>query len=123
VKKLIYVDDISSIGENYFSFLYRKKIITDDPFQCKKKVQVRSFSHYHFDREDLEVMSQLEPKLTPFDGKEGLSKKEFIYHMKMTVYHLIQSGKMNELLSYLYGEHVKDIEIKWAGETPPIFKI
>jgi hypothetical protein len=43
--------------------------------------------------------------------------------MKMTFYHLIQSGKMNELLSYLYGEHLKDIEIKWVGEIPPIFKI
>lgn len=123
MNKIIYVDYISSIGENYFSLLYRGKIITDYPFQCKKKVQVRSFSRYHFDRDDLEVMSRLEPKLTPFDGKEGLAKKEFIYHMKITFYHLIQSGKMNELLSYLYGEHVKYIEIKWGGETPPIFKI
>lgn len=72
VKKTIFVNDISSIKHNHFSFKDDLGVIKADPFVIKK---APDGSPYHFDKDDLEEMSKYEKDLAPHDEKDSLTKK------------------------------------------------
>lgn len=122
MSKVIKIDYITSIGENYFSLLHKRKIIDNYPFELKKKVTPKTLSNYHFDRNDLEKMSTVFDQLAPYQAGDGISKKEFIYSMKMSFYHRIKNGDLSNILSAVnptYGE----FEYEWVGKEPPEFKV
>lgn len=119
MKKTIFVHDISSIKHNHFSFKDESGIIKDYPFILKK---APDGSHYHFNQDDLELMSKHEKDLAPHDEK-SLSKKEYIAGMKKEFYHQIRAGNMDEILTSLYELEDGSIELKWGGAVSHKFKI
>lgn len=118
MKEIVLVDDISSISGNIFSFKYKDKVIRKTPFKLKQKPELNNSSTYHLDKADLIKLSELDPKLKPFNEKETLTKNEYIFLMKCKFYYLIKIGEMINLLSHLYDENLDDYEIKWSGEIP-----
>lgn len=123
MKRIILVDDISSISESIFSFKYKGKIIKKDPFVLKSKQELNGIRTYHLDSNDLQKISQINTKLKPYDWMEDLNKRDFIHYMKVQFYDLIIKGEMIGLLSYLYGKRLSEYEIKWPEHIPPRFKI
>lgn len=122
MKQTIFIDDISSIAENIFSFKYKRGLIKKYPFNCKKKPEQSTASSYHFDSEELKIINELYKRMGIYDVKGEMSKKEYILFMKEQFYHIIQRGEMVALLSRIYGVTFEDVEFKWAGSNPPKFK-
>ena len=120
MKKTIFVTDISSIKHNHFSFKNNGDVILEKPFKIKK---APDGSRYHFDKNDLAIMSRFEKDLAPHDEKDSLSKTAYISKMKKEFYHLIRAGEMDTILSNLYGIEKDSIELKWDGPINHEFKI
>jgi len=120
LKKIIEVSGITSIKHNHFTFIGEKRLIESSPFVIKK---APDGSRYHFDKEDLEKMSEYEKDLAPHDEKDQMSRKEYIESMKKEFYHQIRSGNMDEILAKFYRLEEGSLELKWVGPIDPKFKI
>lgn len=120
VKKPIFVNDISSIKHNHFTFKDELGVIKDYPFVIKK---APDGSSYHFDKDDLEEMSKYEKDLAPHDETDSLTKKEYIEKIKKEFYHHIRSGNMDDILSRLYNLESESVQLKWGGPVEHKFKV
>lgn len=113
VKKTIFINKISSIKHNHFTFLGNSEvIITGYPFVIKK---ASDGTRYHFDKDDLEKMSKYEKDLVPHDDGDVLSRNDYIDKIKNEFKHHIRSGNMDVILSRLYGLEDEGVELKWTG--------
>jgi hypothetical protein len=114
---IIYVDKISSISESYFSFIYKKNIITEPPFACKQKPRKNGSDSYHFDKEDLIKIHKHFPQVYEFNSKIGISKNDYIAVMKNVFEQIIKNGDFIQLLSNLYGTSIDNTEIRWDSKN------
>jgi len=132
--KAILVDDISSIGESYFSFKYKGKVIVENPFICKSKPEYGIDSSYHFNEEDLtKIERELDEGIYPhpifkysahvgYKEYKHLTKEQYIALMKYRFYQVTKLGKVPELLSVAGGKRIEDVIIQWDESQPGIKK-
>lgn len=114
--KIIYVDKITSIGENIFAFISKGKVIMEPPFVCKKKTQKNGSSVYHFDKEDLEKIHEDYPEVFEFRSGIGLSRNDYIVRMKDIFEQIIRNGDFVRLLSSINGTSIENTEIRWSSD-------
>ena len=132
--KTILIDAISSISESYFSYKYRGEVIKEEPFQCKLKEESGPNSTYHFNEEDLSnIERELDETIFPYaifpysvhDGYpefRHLTREKYIDLIKYRLYQIAKLGKVNDVLSLLYGEQIRNVMIKWDETKPGIKK-
>ena len=118
----ILVDEISSIGESYFSFKLKGAIVREGILKelCRLK---DGKDTYHFNERDLEKMSDCCVDIFPWKWGNGypqysrLKRNDYIELMKYTFYWYIEKGEMAKISSCLTkGE--RNFQITWGGEEP-----
>ena len=117
----IIVDEISSIGESYFSMKLKGKIIKDGALSrfCRLK---GGKDTYHISENDLRKMNDYSKDFFPYKWANGyqhyrhLTKNQYIDLMKYTIYWYIEKGELGRLLTSI-SENEFDIDITWESSS------
>lgn len=118
--KVKYVDDISSITINVFSFKYKKRII-EELLPSKNRSKEFHEVPYHLDEKDLVKLNEHFTDIFPYSMRgnyknyEDLTRNEYTKLMKYTLCEKIREGTFNNIVSLLEGT---EFRVEWDKSAP-----
>lgn len=119
----IVIDEISSIGESFFSLKIKGSIAKDGILSAFCRLKDRKDT-YHIDANDLKKMNDFCIDFFPYEWAKGyqqygqLTRNQYIGLLKHTIFWYIQEGKMGGFLAAISGYQDLDIEISWDSSSP-----
>ena len=118
--KVKYVDDISSITINVFSFKHKKRII-EELFPSKNRSKEFHEVPYHLDENDLMRINEHFTDIFPYSMRgnykdyESITRNKYTELMKYRLCEKIKSGAFNNIVSLLEGT---EFRVEWDKSAP-----